>query len=348
MRSLRSWFMPLSLAVIVSAALLVPLPLFLESPGDPVSLGEAVEVGVEDPDELSGDFLLTAVNVRRATATGVLRAMVDSQVSLVAARRIVPPGEDDAVYFDRQREVFRESVSTAAAVGLSAAGFPVDTESVTGSGVVVMRVLEQSPADGVLQPGDVIVGVDGAPVRVADDLRGLIGTSDDGRPREVAVRRDGEERTVTVVPGEFAVGDGRVTHGLGVEIQTLDQRVELPVPVDVDSGRIGGPSAGLMMALTVYDKASHDVDLAAGRTIAGTGMLSLQGEVGPIGGIAGKVVAAERRDVDVFLSPASQLDVARDAVPEESDLEIVGVATFEEAVDVLTGELQATGGRALV
>lgn len=350
MTTLRAWFLPLSLAIIVSAALLVPLPLFLESPGDPVSLGEAVAVGVEEPDELSGDFLLTAVNVRRATTTGVLRAVVDPEVSLVTAARIVPPGQDDAVYFDRQREVFRESVSTAAAVGLSAAGFPVDTEAVTGSGVLVLRVLGRSPAEGTLRPGDVIVAVDGRPVLVADDLRGLIATSEDGGPHEIRVRRDGEERMVTVVPGEFPIGEGGFSHGLGVEIQTVDQRIELPVDVDVESGRIGGPSAGLMMALTVYDKADPDVDLAARRTIAGTGTLSLQGDVGPIGGIAGKVLAAGRRDVDVFLAPASQLDVARHAVPAGSDLEVVGVASFDEAVEVLVGRLDASGavGRALV
>lgn len=344
----RSWFLPLALATLVVAALLVPLPVFLESPGEPLSLGDVVEVGVDDVDELSGDFLLTAVNVRRATASGVVRGLIDPEIALVAAERIVPPGEDDAVYFERQRAVFRESVSTAAAVGLTAAGYDVDTDSVTGSGVLVVEVLPRSPADGVLQPGDVIVGVDGDEVRVADDLRGLIGQADDGRPREILVRRDGEEEKVSVVPGEFAHGEGEVTHGIGVVIQTLDQRIELPVPVDVESGRIGGPSAGLMMALTVYDKADTDVDLAAGRTIAGTGMLSLRGEVGPIGGIAGKVVAAQRRDVDIFLSPAGQLDVARGALQEDSDLEVVGVATFEEALAALLDPAQASGAGVLM
>jgi Lon-like protease len=335
MRLLRAVFMPISVAILVTAAFLVPLPVFVEQPGEPVSLGASVVVESPDAEDLSGDFLLTAVNVRRGTVVRLVGALFDDDVVVTDARRLIPPGERDETYFERQRAVFRESVDVAAAVGLEAAGFAVDPEAITGSGVLVVRVLEGSPAEGVLEPGDVIVAVDGEDVQVTDDLRGLIARDADDRPRQLRVRRDDAEVVASVVPGDIAAASGAPIRGIGVEIQTLDPRIDLPVPVRVDSGRIGGPSAGLMMALTVFDKAAVDVDLAAGRQIAGTGMLSPGGEVGPIGGITQKVVAAQRRDVDVFLSPAVQVERARSALVPGSRLEVIGVATFEEAVAAL-------------
>jgi PDZ domain-containing protein len=126
--------------------------------------------------------------------------------------------------------------------------------------------------------------------------------------------------------------------GLGVVVATAGLRVNLPVEVTVDAGKIGGPSAGLLTGLTVYDRLSS-ADLAAGRTIAGTGTLDLDGDVGPIGGIEEKTRAAVAAGADLFLAPADQADDAR----EEADgrVEVIGVRTFGEALAVLGGPLAA-------
>jgi PDZ domain-containing protein len=337
----RALFLPSCLAVLVLAALSVPLPLLLEQPGTPVSLGDVVTVDAADVGELDGDYLLTAVNLRPGTVAGLVRAAVDPDALVVRQSLVIPPGEDEKAYFDRQRAVFRASADVAAAVGLAAAGFDVDPTAVTGSGVIVNRVLPGAPADGVLQPGDLIVAVDGATVRVADDLRALIADGD--AARDLRFVRDDAEQQASIVPGEIPTADGAI-RGIGVEIQTADPRIDLPVPVAVDSGRIGGPSAGLMLALTVYDKADG-LDLAAGRTIAGTGTLSPEGVVGPIGGIEQKVISAQRIDADVFVSPAEQVEAARAAVRPGSDLRIIGAATFDQAVAALRGE---TAGRSVL
>jgi Lon-like protease len=323
----------------------LPLPVYLELPGTPLSLGDNVAVGAEDAGAIDGDFLLTAVNLRPGTLARVARGLVDPDAELVRSSVVVPPGQDTEAYFDRQREVFRAAADVAAAVGLSAAGFDVDPTAVTGTGVLVNRVLPGTPAEGVLEPGDVIVEVDGDPVTVSDDLRGRIG---EGPPaaRALTFRRGEDERTATITPVELDTPNGRIV-ALGVEIQTADPRIDLPVEVTVESGRIGGPSAGLMLALTVFDIAA-DEDLAGGRTIAGTGTLSPEGRVGPIGGIAQKVASAERIGADVFISPVQQVDVARAAVREGSGLEVVGAATFDEALAALRGGARTAGTGRLV
>jgi PDZ domain-containing protein len=325
---LRAVFLPASVAILAMAAMVVPLPVYVETPGTPLSLQTAVAVEELAVGDVRGDYLLTTVNLRSGTMIRLLTSLADGETVLMPVAAIVPPGEDRAAYFERQREVFRSSAELAAAVGLAAAGVDVDPTAITGEGVLVGRVLPGSPAEGRLRPGDLITAVDEHEIRVGDDLREALSRSGDAV--DLRVVRDDAPLTQTVRPTDIDTPSGPI-RGIGVEIQTANPRVDLPVGVAVDGGSIGGPSAGLMVALTVFDKVSAE-DLAAGRVIAGTGTITGRGEVGAIGGVGPKVVAAHREGADIFMTPMGQLDAARAAVPEGSDLEVVGVATFDEAL----------------
>lgn len=339
MSFLRALFLPASLAILLFAALAVPLPVFYEQPGTPVSLEENVTVASEETGEIDGDYLLTAVSLRPGTVARLVRAAVDRDARIIDRSLVVPSDESPEEYFERQREVFRSSVQVAAAVGLEAAGYDVDPSALSGSGVLVRRVLAGAPAEGALEAGDVIVAVDGQAVGIVDDLRDAVG--DGAGPREITYVRDDDRDTATITPQEVTTPGGPIL-GIGVEITTLDPRIDLPLDVEVDSGRIGGPSAGLMMALTVFDKVSAE-DLASGRTIAGTGTISVEGDVGPIGNISPKVTSAERIGADVFLSPATQLEQATAARRSGSELRIIGAATFDEALAALRGAVDQAG-----
>jgi Lon-like protease len=343
MRWLRRLFLPVSTVVLVLGAWRAPLPLFLEVPGDAVSIGERVTVAVAGGQELDGDFLLLTVNLRRGTVARVVQGLVDPTIALVEDRRLIPPGVPDNVFFDQQRALFRATAEIAAAVALREAGYDVDPAEVTGDGVLVVRVLPGSPADGRLAPGDVITGVDGRPVHITDDLQQVVQAGMAQSSLVLTVERDGDENDVLITPGLIPTAQGEI-RGLGVQIETRNPRVRLPVAVEVDGGRIGGPSAGLMIALTVYDLVAEE-DLAAGRQIAGTGGLDASGQVRSIGGIAQKVVAAERREVDILLVPAVQAEAAVAARSPGSGLRIVPVATFQEAVAALRPDLAAAVGR---
>ena len=128
-----------------------------------------------------------------------------------------------------------------------------------------------------------------------------------------------------------------------VGFRPFDTRVvSLPFEVDIDTGRIGGPSAGLAFALALLDELTEG-ELTGGRNIAVTGTISLDGSVGPIGGLSQKVNAVWQHHVDVFLVPASQRELAEgeDELRKKlidaghGDVEIVPVATLEEALQVL-------------
>ncbi len=316
------------LAVVVVLALLalvVPLPLFVLAPGSAVSVGQRVELG-RSPDPLSGEFLLTTVRIFQPSVVGVVQAWVDDSRDVLSREEVVPPGVGDAEFSEAQRALFRESSEVAAAVGLRAAGADV---TIDGEGAQVAAVQPGSPADGALQEGDVVTGVDGEPVALASDLVAILGSRTAGDEVTLAVRREGFERDIPVRLGTI---EGIDQPALGVAVTTVDLDVALPFPVEVDQGRIGGPSAGLLIALTVYDLADPG-DLAAGRRIAGTGTIELDGEVGEVGGVDAKVVAAREAGASVFLVPEAELDLARETAGD--DLEVIPVATLDEAIAAL-------------
>lgn len=333
MRGPRALFLPICIAILLMASFTVPLPMFVEQPGNLLSLTEHVEVDTQAadmgdaPPEVDGDFLLTLVNLRRATVFWLVRGLVDSDIAFLFAEQLTG-GVDDETYFDLQREVFASTADVAAAVALDAAGFPV--ESVEPSGALVVEVMPGAAVEESLQPGDVVTAVDGSEVRSASELVAAVRRAG-GSTMEITFLRAGRERRVEVTPREIP---GLDQPGLGVRAEDQVPPIELPVPVSVDTGRIGGPSAGLMLALTVFDKVSPDA-LAAGRRIAGTGGITLDGTVTPIGGIDLKVLSAHREDADLFLAPLSQLSAARAALPSGSDLEVVGVESFRDAVEAL-------------
>ena len=105
-----------------------------------------------------------------------------------------------------------------------------------------------------------------------------------------------------------------------------------PFPVSIDSGDIGGPSAGLMWALGLYELMTPG-DLTGGRTIAGTGTIDLRGHVGPIGGIRDKVVAAQHAGASIFLAPAD--DMAELDGVDTGAMRVISVATFADALQAL-------------
>jgi PDZ domain-containing protein len=193
----------------------------------------------------------------------------------------------------------------------------------------VAGLLPGSPAEGILRQGDVITAIDGTPVAVASDLISALGTRSPGDEVVLSVRRNETDQEFRLRLGTV---EGVDQPAIGVGITTVDLDVSLPFPVDVDQSGIGGPSAGLLIALTVYDLADP-ADLTAGRSVAGTGTIELDGEVGPVGGVDAKVVAARAAGASVFLVPEGELALAQSAAGD--DIDVIPVGTVDDAIAAL-------------
>ncbi|MFO7777747.1 MAG: PDZ domain-containing protein [Nitriliruptoraceae bacterium] len=317
-----------AIVLLAWAALVVPLPLAVTSPVPALPVQEVIEFDDGLPGELDEQLHVTVVRLEPATLAGAARSLTADERELTLLPAVLPPGVDQERFEEFQRELFRESVRAAVAVGFDAAGLEV---TIDGDGARVVATVPGTPGAEAFEEDDVITAVDGRDIELASELVTLLGDRRAGEELSVTVRRDGEEvtRTVELVPLEGEVG--RI--GLGVLVTTVELRIDAPARAQVVADRrIGGPSAGLMLALGAYDAATDQV-LGGGRVIAGTGTIDLSGNVGPVDGVAAKVQGARLVDAEVFLVPDTHVAVARDAAPAE--LEVIGVDTLREAIDAL-------------
>jgi PDZ domain-containing protein len=245
--------------------------------------------------------------------------------TLVPESALAPAGTTDQER-DRQNAADMErSELIASVVALRTLGYEVDA---TPRGVLVTSVAPDVPAAKSLQPGDVIFAVDGTPVRTPAQLRAQIGRRSPGNDVRLTVRRD--EKPIEVTVRTVASPQDKTKAIVGILVDQ-DAKIELPFDVDIDLGRVGGPSAGLPFALEIARKLGRDI--THGCRIAATGELALDGTVLPIGGIKQKTVGARRADVDYFVVPVGEN--AEGARENAHGLRIIPVESFQQALRTL-------------
>lgn len=218
-----------------------------------------------------------------------------------------------------------DSQKIAPYVALKLLGYQV---SVRGGGVTVLQVEKSAPAAKVLEPNDVILAVDGQPVKTIAELHAALGSRHPGDRLEIRFRRGRAVRDATVTT-KAATGNSKQAI-LGI-FASDNLEVRLPVRITIDSQGIGGPSAGLAFALEILQELGRNV--AHGHKIAATGELGLDGRVLPIGGVKQKTLGARRAHVDAFLVPAG--DNAREARRYADGLRIIPVENVQQALRAL-------------
>ncbi len=324
-RRLRAAIYGASAALVAWAGLVVPFPFVEYVPGPITDLPALVVIEGVETGEISGQTSMLTVTLRQQPAVQSLRAALDGDRDLHRVEQIYPPDLEREEYLELQRDRFGRQFEIAAAVGAQAAGY--ETELRTE--VVVVDVAPNSPAEDILQIGDVVLSVDGTGTVASEDLQNMVRSREVGDEVALEIRRNDTAEIVHVRLGPTPDAD---FPRLGVAIQTAVDELVLPFEVRLaQETRIGGPSAGLMFGLTVYDMLA-DEDLVAGRVIAGTGSLDADGTVGPVGGVAEKVRAAIEYGADIVLVPEFQVDQAASA---GGDITVIGVASFDEALEAL-------------
>jgi PDZ domain-containing protein len=214
------------------------------------------------------------------------------------------------------------SEHVAAAVALRQLGYHV---TAVPNGVLVSQLIYGTNAPCKLQPTDVVLGVDGKPTPTLGELHTLLGKVKPGAVVTLRIRRGGRLLDVRV----RTVDDhGRALVGFAPE-QSV--HTKLPIPVSIDAGPVGGPSAGLAFTLEVMEKLGHDV--VHGHRVAATGEMQLDGSVTPIGGVEQKTYGAREAGVDYFLVPAGAN--ARTARRYAGPLHIIPVTSLSQALHAL-------------
>lgn len=316
-------------ALVVLAALLVGasgiwLPYYSIGPGPAREVAPLIRVGGRPVYQSSGRFVMTSVRIQQLTAIGALVAWLDPHRAVVKRRDVYAPGESRAEEQRRAISEMDQSKLDAAYVVLhELEGYPKQR----GRGVLVESVVPGCAADGELFPGDVITAIDGESTPGLRAASNAIEEAPSGSTLGFDVTVDGKPQHVDLVR-EPCGGEQKPLVGLRMIPR-------FPFPITISSGDIGGPSAGLMWAITLYDLLTPG-DLTGGRTIAGTGAIGIDGKVYPIDGIEEKIVAAEGAGADVLLLPRGNLAEARAAGID--GIRLVPVGTFDDAIGWLRGE----------
>jgi Lon-like protease len=307
-------------AVLLVILNFVQLPYFVFEPGPASDVEPLIRVEGHQTFPSQGHLLLTAVHLFQPNVYQVVREWLDDAQVLVPEGDVLGPDETPGQELVRARSEMGQSQIDAAVVALTdQVGYPDEH----GQGALVESVLPGSPAAGNLFAGDLIVSIDGQAVSDVDGLTAILATKPTGQEMTFRVQAGGQTTDVKV--------SKRVVQGFDHPIVGFAAVDNFPFSVSIDAGGIGGPSAGLMWTLGLIDLLTPG-DMTNGRIIAGTGTIALDGSVGPIGGIAEKVVAAKRAGATIFFAPVQD---APSAAKVDSGITVVPVSTYQQALDYL-------------
>ncbi|MEY8444781.1 SepM family pheromone-processing serine protease [Enterococcus ratti] len=331
----------LFLGIFIIGFVVVPLPYYVEAPGATINLKELITVNGKK-DQESGSFSLTSVGVRQATGYLAVKAKLSPFEDLISAEELTG-GATNEEYNQIQRYYMESSQNAAIEQALKLAGLPYKMEF---KGVYVMSIEKNSSFYGKLAVGDTVTRINGQTFKSAEDFM-----------KYVKSKKVGEKVTITYLhAGKEKEASGKLIElltdkkaGIGITL-TDHTAIQTKTNVSINSGSIGGPSAGLMFTLEIYEQVTGK-NLRHGKEIAGTGTITSEGEVGRIGGIDKKVASADQAGVEIFFAPDDPISVeVKKEYPEiqsnyeeakaaakklNTTMKIVPVKTVQDALNYL-------------
>jgi PDZ domain-containing protein len=345
----RLWWIPLivvaavlSLGVIGAAYVQVPYVAF--APGDARPTSSRIDIHGVNTYPTDGQVLFVTVGTPRLTALGYVVGKLSDKVDVYTERQVFG---DQSEQENRKEnlQLMTYSKDFATYVALSRLGYPV---SLANGGVVVdslclqgtpTQCTQESPVANILKPQDVITKIDDTPVNVIPDLTAALTGKNVGDTVSLTFKRG--DQTMTQSTTLIQSADGRPIIGF-VPDQSPPATLTFTFPfnVNIDSGQIGGPSAGLAFTLSLLDDLTPG-SLTGGVEVAATGTISPSGVVGAIGGLRQKTIAVMRTGAKVFLVPSGEIAEAQEAA-KGSNLKIIGVDTLDDALT----QLAKLGGNA--
>jgi PDZ domain-containing protein len=330
-RSVASTLVFCLLLALVAVAALLPVPYVTMNPGPTVNVfGRSsdkpiIAVQGHRTYPTKGDLRLTTVSVTNPGSTirlgDALSAWFDRTRAVYPRDVIYPPDESPEDVEQRNSVDMVSSQDTAIAAALTELGYKLPEQ------IEVLDVTEGSPADGKLKTRDRILGVDGTKITEVQQVSRTIQAAGVGKPVDFVVRRGDRTRRFTII-SKASPDDPNVAR-VGVQIGT---GYDFPFDVSVRLGeQIGGPSAGLIFSLGVYDTLTPG-SLTGGTDVAGTGTIDERGDVGSIGGIQQKIVAAADAGAKIFLVPPGNCDSAEAVDVTRDEIKLVKAETMHSAV----------------
>ncbi|MEK4148499.1 SepM family pheromone-processing serine protease [Robertmurraya sp. FSL W8-0741] len=331
----RFFFILAALFMVIAS--FISLPYYVSKPGMAKELKPIIEV--ENGFDEQGSFMLTTIRMGKANIYSYLLASLSDYQEIYPLDAVRGEEETEEEYNVRQMHLMASSKQSAIEVAYKKAEIPIEYEY---KGVYVLNVVDNMPAADKLQPGDRIFKINGHEFTSSEEFIEFVSKQTAGTEITLTYLRRGEEESTTIQVQPFPDDATRVGVGIGL---VDDKELHVNPNVEIKTDDIGGPSAGFMFSLEIYNQLIEE-DLTKGYAIAGTGTISADGKVGRIGGIEQKIVAADKAGAEIFFAPNEQgakdsnynaaIKTAKDI---NTKMKIVPIDTFDEAIDYLK-ELQ--------
>ncbi|HZU12778.1 MAG TPA: S16 family serine protease [Chloroflexota bacterium] len=322
----RIWSRVVTVVLVVLAAAagaleLVPVHYYAIVPGDALPVQRFIHMKGYPPPKGAGRLYMVDVGV--IPVDHLLEKLYwETQPNTELDKAQAVSGNlSNAQYEELNNQLMRQSIQTAEIVALRLAGYRLSYLN----GPVVVLVLPHYPADGKVHVGDIIEGVDGSATPTIEAVSAVIKARRPGSVVTLSVVRHAK-KVLLHVPTKSVSGKAVI----GIEAQN---RIHMPVSININPGDIGGPSGGLMFTLGLVERLEHR-DLAHGCRIAGTGEIEPDGSVYAIGGAPQKVVAAEQKGAVLFLVP-DYPDNVNPARAHAHNVRVVPVKTARQALRIL-------------
>ena len=298
---------------------------YFMSPGPPYQWN----IEIENVKTYEYDGNLYQLTVRRDEANYFVYAWarLNSQIDLYPREVILPDGVTPQELSEISIQNMVTSENVAIAVALNSLDYEIESE---GDGVLVVGLLDDSPVKDKLIKNDLIISINNELVRSASEFISMLRTYEIGDIVNIGLIRNEQELTIETKLIEHVEYENEPM--VGFLASTPNQQFIFPFEVDIKTGNVGGPSAGMMMALNVYNLLTED-DITNGKKIAGTGTIEIDGSIGPVGGVKQKVIAAKRANAGLILVPTANYEEA--SVFADDNTHIVAVDSFDNALNVI-------------
>ena len=320
----------LVLFISISSLSLVKTDYYFMSPGPPYQWD--IEYGEIENYEFEGN--LFQLTVRRDEASALIYAwsLLNDTYDLYPREVILPDGVTPKELSEISIQNMRTSENVAIAVALKNLGYKIESK---GDGVAVVGLLDDSPVKNKLKKGDLLNSINNTEIYSATEFISTLRTYSIGETVSIGLLRetDGVKEQLYIETTLIEHVEYKGEPMVGFLATTVNERFDFPFKIDIKTGNVGGPSAGLMMALNVYNNLIPE-DITNSMIVAGTGTIEIDGSVGPVGGIKQKIIAAKRAGAELILVPVANFEEARQF--ETDNTAIIAVDSFDEALSVIS------------
>jgi len=321
---IKRYFLIIIITVLILLNI-IPTPYFLVIPGQAINLSENITVENGEKDA-KGQFLLTSTAIIKANLLLYVYGFFDPNIDLRNRDDEILLNMDQKDYINIMEKLMQESQMISKVVALRKAGY---SPEISGRGILINGILDNSPAKNKLLPGDVIVKIDKQPIHTLEEFSEIVRSYNSNQIVRITFLRNNSTYSTLIPLIELPGADNDTERiGIGVYADTKDLQCWFPLKIEINLEKIKGPSAGMMIALEVLNQLTEN-DLSGSLLIAGSGNLSIDGGITEVDGIKQKIISAKKQKADVFLVPQKNY---LEALKFSHGIRIIPVDDFDDII----------------